>query len=214
MYIKAIKLNRMLLRWVGIAILLLAAVLLTLSLTRTRQVRVSTSIKPVSFTGIKTNDDRVGFLKQYGWEVEEAALEVVQVTIPKQFDSVYLEYNELQKSQGLDLVKYQGKPAKRWTYRILNYPGAQGEVVANLLLYGNRIIACDVCSTELGGFMQGVQMPTPTLNSVSPQGESSAEPAAVPEEGEAFSAEPMEEASALQQSFSYGIADSSAYGEA
>ncbi|MBQ6000841.1 MAG: DUF4830 domain-containing protein [Clostridia bacterium] len=165
MYIKAIKLNRVLLRWIGTAILILAAVFLTLSLAHARQIRASTTVKPVRFTGIKTNEDRVGFLKQFGWDVEEAAIEVVQVTIPKQFDQVYLEYNALQKTQGLDLVKYQGKTAKRWTYRVLNYPGAEGEVVANLLLCGNRIIACDISSTELGGFMQGVQMPTPTVSS-------------------------------------------------
>ncbi len=63
------------------------------------------------------------------------------------------------------MVNNQGKTAKRWTYRVLNYPDAEGEVVANLLLCGNRIIACDISSTELGGFMQGVQMPTPTVSS-------------------------------------------------
>ena len=164
MYIKAIKINPKLLKWGGVAILVLLAVLLTMSLTGARLADALASAGGIAYKGIKTNEDRVGFIRQFGWEVEEAAIEVTEITVPKEFDEVYQSYNELQKAQGLDLTKYQGKTAKRWTYRVLNYPGEQGEVVANLLICGSRIIACDVCKTEMGGFMQGMQMPTPTLD--------------------------------------------------
>ena len=122
----------------------------------------------VDCKGIKTNEDRVEFIRQFGWEIEEAAVEVTEVTLPEEFDEVYETYNELQKSQGLDLSKYRGETAKRWSYRVLNYPGEQGEVLCNLLICGSRIIACDICKAEMDGFMQGMEMPTPTLEQ-SPQ---------------------------------------------
>ena len=97
------------------------------------------------------------------------------MTLPEQFDEVYETYNELQKSQGLDLSKYLGETAKRWSYRVLNYPGEQGEVLCNLLICGSRIIACDICKAEMGGFMQGMEMPAPTLEQGVQEGQAQAD---------------------------------------
>ena len=47
------------------------------------------------FEGISSLEKRVEFLKNYGWEVEEEAHEVTDVTIPAEFDNVYKQYNEL-----------------------------------------------------------------------------------------------------------------------
>ena len=52
----------------------------------------------------ETNSQRVTFLAQYGWEVEEEPVEIRDVTIPEEFDQVYQQYNEVQKSQGMDLT--------------------------------------------------------------------------------------------------------------
>lgn len=109
----------------------------------------------VSFKNIKNNDDRIAFLTTFGWEVGREALEIEDVTIPKEFDDVYKKYNELQKSQGLDLTKYKGKDVKRYTYLISNHPSGETEVYANLLIYKNKIIGGDVCSAKYGGFMHG-----------------------------------------------------------
>lgn len=168
MYIKAIKINPRLLKWAGVALLVLLAVLLTMSFVGSRFSGAPVFAGGVDYKGIKTNEDRVEFIRQFGWEVEEAAVEVTEVTLPEEFDEVYETYNELQKSQGLDLSKYRGETAKRWSYRVLNYPGEQGEVLCNLLICGSRIIACDICKAEMDGFMQGMEMPTPTLEQ-SPQ---------------------------------------------
>ncbi|HWQ50555.1 MAG TPA: DUF4830 domain-containing protein, partial [Terriglobales bacterium] len=109
---------------------------------------------------LKTNEDRIAFIKSFGWEVGESAVEVMEVAIPKQFDEVYSAYSELQKSQGLDLQKYAGKRAKRWSYAVLNYPDQEAEVRVNLLISDNRLIACDLSSTELNGFMSGIAGPS------------------------------------------------------
>ncbi len=109
----------------------------------------------VSFKNIKNNDDRIAFLTAFGWEIDHDAVEIEDVTIPEKFDKVYEKYNELQKSQGLDLSKYRGKDVKRYTYLISNHPSGESKVYANLLIYKNKIIGGDVCSAKYGGFMHG-----------------------------------------------------------
>ena len=108
-----------------------------------------------TYAGISTNEKRVSFLESYGWKVDTNPVEVVEVTIPQTFNDVYQNYNAIQKKQGLDLQKYEGKRVKRWTYRITNYPGATGEIHANLLIYNNKVIGGDVSSVALNGFMHG-----------------------------------------------------------
>ena len=60
MYIKAIKINPKLLKWGGVAILVLLAVLLTMSLTGARLADALASAGGIDYKGIKTNEDRVG----------------------------------------------------------------------------------------------------------------------------------------------------------
>ncbi|NLT58063.1 MAG: DUF4830 domain-containing protein [Clostridiales bacterium] len=164
MYIKSIKVNQ---RLVKIVLFLLLAAVLALLLMRVMSGRPTDAMAinrlEVDARKIKTNEDRVNFIKQFGWEVEEAAVEVSEVMVPKTFDEVYRAYNAMQLEQGLDLEKYQGKSCKRWSYRILNYPNESGEVHCNLLISGSRIIAADIAKVELGGFMHGMAMPKPTL---------------------------------------------------
>ena len=64
-----------------------------------------------------------------------------------------MEYNNLQKMQGLDLSKYKRKNVTRYTYKIKNYDGYEGTVYANLLVYRNRIIGGDICSADVNGFV-------------------------------------------------------------
>lgn len=96
---------------------------------------------------------RVEYLESLGWKVSSEPIDVQSVVIPKDMDSVYKTYNELQKQQGFDLAAYGGMEATRYTYQITNYPDAQGQVVADLVVYRNRVIAGDVQSTALNGFM-------------------------------------------------------------
>ncbi|MCI8497580.1 MAG: DUF4830 domain-containing protein [Clostridiales bacterium] len=100
----------------------------------------------------------IAFLKEYGWEVDAEPCEIEEVMIPEQFDEVYTEYNRVQKKQGMDLSRYRGKTVKRWTYRVTNYPGYDGEVRANLLCYEEQVIGGDVCATALGGFLHGFSL--------------------------------------------------------
>ena len=111
----------------------------------------------VNYDGIKTNEDRVQFLSQFGWEVVSEPKESVEVTIPGEFDKVFTGYNEIQRRQGLDLSKYKKKKVMRYTYEVKNYEGAEGTVYANLLVYRNRVIGGDICSADVSGFIHGFE---------------------------------------------------------
>ncbi len=110
--------------------------------------------KSSDFKNISTNEDRVNFLSRYGWQVNPEEVEIVEVTIPSEFDSVYKTYNELQKGEGLDLEKYRGKNVKRYTYTVENYD-SETTVFANVIVYKNRVIGGDICSSDINGFMHG-----------------------------------------------------------
>ena len=111
----------------------------------------------IEYTGVKTNEDRIEFLGQFGWEVKSDAVDSREVTIPSEFDKIFTGYNEIQKRQGLDLSDYKKKKVMRYTYEITNYEGAEGVVYANLLVYRNRVIGGDVCSADVKGFIHGFE---------------------------------------------------------
>ena len=113
------------------------------------------TVKGAAFKNVKTNDDRIALLARFGWEVEAEAREVVEVTIPEEFDAVYNAYNQLQIGEGLDLAGYRGKTVKRYTYVVTNYE-YDGTVYANLLIYRDQVIGGDICSAKLDGFVHGL----------------------------------------------------------
>ena len=106
----------------------------------------------------KTNEDRVAFISQFGWEIDQEPAEIMEVVIPEQLDAVYEQYNAIQKEQGFDLSKYCGKKLKRYTYKITNYPEEPDFVQVSLLVYRDTVVGGDVCSTRLDGFMHGLRM--------------------------------------------------------
>ena len=144
----------------GIALVaVIALMILVPTYTVTTTSAIAAKNETIQFDRIKTNADRISFLKQYGWEVEEAPIEEAEVVIPKEFDKVMSTYNEIQKQQGLDLSKYGKKAMMRYTYKISNYSDYAGTVYANILVYKNRVVAGDICSSDANGFIHTLSMP-------------------------------------------------------
>lgn len=114
----------------------------------------------ITYEKIKTADDRVKFLNQFGWEISPEAVEEVKLTVPSEFDKVMNSYNELQKHQGLDLSKFRGKDVERYTYKVTNYPNYSGTVYANVIIYKNRVIGGDICSSDVSGFIHDFYFPS------------------------------------------------------
>lgn len=107
------------------------------------------------YTNVNGNEERIEFLKQFGWEVEKTPLNETKVVVPSEFDTVFSGYNELQKKQGLDLSKYKKKEVTRYTYLITNYDGYDGRVFASLIVYRNKVIGGDICTESGDGFIHG-----------------------------------------------------------
>lgn len=138
----------------GAIIFAIGVILAVILWPRNSEAAVQAAAGP-RYTGISTNEKRVGFIESFGWKVEPEPIEVVEVTIPQMFNKVYQNYNAIQKKQNLNLEKFKGRRVKRWTYKITNYPNVTGDVRANLLIYNNEIIGGDVSTVALNGFMHG-----------------------------------------------------------
>ena len=82
-------------------------------------------------------------------------------TIPARFDRVYEDYNTIQREMGLNLERYRGKTVMRYTYPVTNYTDCDGEVLATLLVYKDKVIGGDLCSAAIGenSFVHGFEKP-------------------------------------------------------
>lgn len=115
------------------------------------------SADPDMHQSVKSNNERIEYLKQFGWEVSDEPIETLEITIPREFPEVYKKYNEVQLKQGFDLSEYGGMKATRYTYRILNYPSNNTDVVADIIVCNDCVIAGNIQSTALDGFMHGLK---------------------------------------------------------
>lgn len=111
----------------------------------------------INYDKVKTAADAVGFLSQFGWTVDGGNPESATVTIPAEFDKVFAAYNEIQKTQGLDLSKYKKKELTRYTFEVTNYEGYEGKVLANVLTYRGKVVGGDICSADVSGFVHGFE---------------------------------------------------------
>ena len=133
---------------VAIALLILSAILL-----------LGGGDTETAAAAVSSNDARVQFLKNFGWDVTTSPVESGQVKIPEQSSQVFDRYNALQKSQGYDLTEYAGQKVMRYVYKINNFPGATEPVYATVLVYKNKIIGGDVTDTAARGQIRGFKMP-------------------------------------------------------
>ena len=105
------------------------------------------------------NNQRVEYLRSFGWEVVEEPVETLQFLLPEKLEEPYLSYNELQLSQGFDLTACLGKQVERYTYTVTNYPERPERVQANLYICEDYPVAGDICCPGAGGFQTGLAFP-------------------------------------------------------
>ena len=150
MFIFTTKFNRKkaVLAVVVLAVILIAVILIAGNADKARSKSKETAALSAV---VKNNDQRVKYLNSLGWEVENEALEEQKVVIPRDFSDVYKKYNEIQLEQGFDLSKYGGVEATRYTYKVLNYPDCDSNVVADIIIYRNHVIAGDIQSNAMDG---------------------------------------------------------------
>ena len=114
------------------------------------------SSQPTAAPSMASNDGRVQFLENLGWQVNASPAESGQVRIPKEQNQIFSRYNDLQKSAGYDLSQHSGKTVMRYVYKVTNYPGATEPVYATLLIYKDQVIGGDITDTAAKGSMQAL----------------------------------------------------------
>ena len=140
-----------------IGVALAALITLIVFIPSDRPASAMTETVSYQFDKVKTAEDRISFLAQFGWAVNGTPVEEAEVQIPAEFDKVFAGYNEIQKAQGLDLSRYKNKKVMRYTYEVTNYPDYKGKVLANVLVYRNKVIGGDICTADVHGFIHGFE---------------------------------------------------------
>lgn len=108
-----------------------------------------------SHNNVRSNEDRLSFVSEFGWEVDPVPVSEVTVRIPSEFDSVYESYNDIQKSQGYNLERFKGKDVIKYSYSVKNYEETESDVFINILVYKNKIVGGDLSSANADGFVIG-----------------------------------------------------------
>ncbi len=94
------------------------------------------------------------FYKSYGFILSDKPQTCEKIKLPPSLTPVYESYNTVQKKAGLDISQYLGKTVKKYTYRVLNFPfETSSPVYANILIFKNKIIAADIMTKPLDGFL-------------------------------------------------------------
>ena len=154
MFVFTAKLNRKSAVAAVVALaLLLIAVILLVSLRS-----IGGSGKPSQEkTGVADASDAARYLSDLGWQVDAQPLEIRELVIPRSFSGVYADYAALQSKQGYPLAEYGGMEARRYSFRVLNHPSGEENIVADLVVCGQTVIAGDIQSTAMDGFMTGLK---------------------------------------------------------
>ena len=118
---------------------------------------IVTTLMFVLFASGETDTNDIVFLKGYGWEVRTKSVEKEDIIIPKPFDRVYENYNDIQLKAGLDLRPYMGMKGVRYTYIVENYPKDVGEEVrANVICINNEPVGGDIMTVSIRGFIHSL----------------------------------------------------------
>ena len=105
---------------------------------------------------LNTTEGRAAYLKSLGWEIDRDSESFRSVVVPQKLEGIMSQYNKIQLKQGYDLNKHLGESCRQYCYDVTNYPGGQGKVIVSLYLQDGKIIAGDVHSTAVNGFMHGL----------------------------------------------------------
>ena len=110
-----------------------------------------------------TLDGRESFLKDLGWEIDRESEDLRKVQLPTELEGMLADYNEMQLQQGFDLSRHLGETCMQYSYVVTNYPDKSQTVLVTLYVQGQRVIAGDIHSTAMNGFLHGLKMEEPAV---------------------------------------------------
>ena len=105
---------------------------------------------------LSTLEGRLKFISELGWEADAASETHQGVLIPDTLDGVMAEYNAMQLEQGYDLNTHLGERCEQYSYVLTNYPDS-ATVYITLYVQGRQLIAGDVHTASINGFMHGIE---------------------------------------------------------
>lgn len=112
---------------------------------------------------VKNEKEARSYLESLGWVLGETSLGVETLWVPQVLDESYQDYLSLQASQGFpSLENLTGQKVTQYRYTILNHPSGEAQVEVHLLSYEGEIVAGEVLSSQVGGFLHGLAMPQET----------------------------------------------------
>lgn len=122
-------------RWVTVISLLCAAVFVAVCFLMLRStapdfIGINGMDVPL---GVSDDEDITAFLNLCGYE-DVQTISDKEIIVPVIWNDVYTEYQEIQRSQGFDLVPYKGKQAREMVFDC-------GDEDITLLVCGGKIIA-------------------------------------------------------------------------
>ena len=111
----------------------------------------------VSSVDASVNNMIVEYVSNLGWKINPSPVSITHLVIPNQFDAVFETYNALQKQSGFDLLPFKEKRVSRYTYEVENHVHSKdSNVFLGILVFENRIIAGEISSTDINGFMHSI----------------------------------------------------------
>ena len=102
-------------------------------------------------------EGRQRFLAHLGWQIDLSGEQRQSIRLPETLEGALKEYNRMQLAQGYDLNRHLGERCEVYSYPVTNYPDCGQTVLVTLYVQGRRVIAGDVHSTALDGFMHGIK---------------------------------------------------------
>ena len=103
-----------------------------------------------------TTESRKMFLSNLGWEIDPETESCKNILLPRTLEGVLAEYNDMQLKQNLDLRPYLGAECQQYSYLVTNYPGCDEAVYLTLYIHQGKLIAADIHSNSVNGFMHGI----------------------------------------------------------
>jgi hypothetical protein len=106
---------------------------------------------------MSTLSGRQAFLAELGWEIDVDTEEFRTVVVPETLEGIMAQYNRMQQAQGYDLNNHLGESCQQYSYQLTNYPGTDSPVYVSLYIQGKELIAGDIHTNSLNGFMHGLK---------------------------------------------------------
>ena len=106
---------------------------------------------------MSTAEGREAYLNSLGWEIDRDTEAFRTVIVPDKLEGIMAQYNRMQQAQGYDLSLHLGESCSQYSYELTNYTDSDGTVIVTLYVQDGKLIAADIHTSAVTGFMHGLK---------------------------------------------------------